>query len=629
MQLTVADRWTLSHQGKPYRAYDPDMLVGRAREQKRIGELLEHGRRGRSGALLLHGEPGVGKTALLDDARARAKDMMVARVVGVESEATLPFAGLTSLVAPLRDHLGALRPRQRAALEAALALGPPVADDRLAVAAATLALLAAAAEHRPLLVIVDDAHWLDDASREAILFAARRLGDESICLLIASREHGLAADGIPRLAVPPLSERDALELLSARADLAPSVAARIYGATAGNPLALLTVPALLTDAQREGRAPMADPVPAGSAEAAFGHVTAGMPPDTQRALLIAGADGSGRLDPVLRALDHAGLNRQALGPAEDASLITIAGNALTFHHPLVRSAVYHAAEPAQRRRAHAVLAAAYDTEAEADRRAWHLAGAGTGPDERVAAALEAAAERASRRQGYAAAVEALVRAAELDPRARRRRAPVGGRSDPGGTGWVTRSGTGLGRRRAAPPRHRGARRHRRTLRRRRITPRRPGTALAADLALVRGRAIRDRDPATAAAALEAAAAALSGVAPERESALLLEAAVAAERVDRRRAVALAGRAAETARRAGADASLAAAAHAAWVSSPDDRRMVRRPWPSRCRPTQTRRGSRSGSLGPTRSRTPSRSSSSARSSPWPGNGPRSACCRRRC
>jgi len=518
------------------------VLVGRDAEQARIRDLLQAARLGRSGVLVLRGEAGIGKTALLEYACSQAEAMTVAQAAGVESESTLPFAGLASLAGPLLAYLPALLPRQRAALEAALALGPPVESDRLAVAAATLALLAAAAEDRPLLVLVDDAHWMDKPSREAVLFAARRLGDEGICMLVASRDgepDSLDPERIAQLTVPPLRRSDALELVTTRAQVALSVAEEVCTATAGNPLALLAVPALLTEDQRAGRSPLTQPVHAGSAEAAFGRLTAGLSLESRRALLVAGADGSGLLEPVLRTLDGIGIGRDALAPAEQAGLITIDGNRLLFRHPLVRSAVYHAADPAQRRSVHAALAEAYDEESGADRRAWHLAAAVTGPDEQVAAALEAAAGRASQRHGYAAAVHALARAAELSPHsgdavrrllAAARAAELAGQPDRV-LALTEAAGTGS------------------------------DPVLDADLALLRARAIRDRDPAAAATTAEQTAVAIAAHDAARESALLLEAAMAAERFASGRAAALAARAADAARRAGVDPSLADLAHA--------------------------------------------------------------------
>ncbi|HEY6596727.1 MAG TPA: AAA family ATPase [Asanoa sp.] len=519
------------------------MLVGRGPEQSRIRELLDNARRGHSGVLLLRGEPGIGKTALLRYAESCAADLTVARVVGVESESSLPFAGLSALVRPLGAYLPGVLPRQRAALEAALALGPPVHSDRLAVAAATLALLAAAADDRPLLVLVDDAHWLDHPSREAVLFAARRLGDEGIAMLLCSRVDEAAPlreEQLPAVTVPPLGPSAAIDLLADTSDLAPSVVKRLYEATAGNPLALLAAPSWLTDDERTGRVPLAEPVRVGSAEAAFGRLAATLPHETRRALLVACSDGSGRLGTVLCALDVLGLGGGALAPAERAGIIDLSSNRLTVRHPLVRSAIYHSADPAERRAAHAALAAAYVDQPDADRRAWHLARAAAGPDEAAAGALEDAGSRACRRQGYAVAVHALVRASELSPHgsdAVRRLLAAAQAADLAGQPDRVAALTAA------------------------VAGGTDDPKVAADLALLRGRATRDHDPAAAAAEMERAGAAVAAHDAARESRLLLEAAMAAERFRVARAAELAERAGAAARRAGLDDGLAKLAHA--------------------------------------------------------------------
>ena len=268
-------------------------------------------------------------------------------------------------------------------------------------------------------MVIDDAQWVDEPSREVLLFAARRLRDEPVRLLLASRDDeagSLAGVGVPELVVGPLSPEDSVRLLMGTGDVSPAVAAVIQAATGGNPLALLTVPATLTADQRVGRAALEDPLPVGSALAVFGRLAQALPDAAQRALLVACADGSGRLSPLLTAFDHLRLARDALDAAERAHLVRTIGDRITVRHPLTRSAVYHGADVAERRTAHRALAVAYEGR-DPDRYAWHLGRAAHGEDERAAATLEEAASRAARRQGYAAAVDAYALAAGLSPRA--------------------------------------------------------------------------------------------------------------------------------------------------------------------------------------------------------------------
>jgi DNA-binding CsgD family transcriptional regulator len=514
------------------------VLIGRSSEQDRVLELVTAVGLGSSGSLLLHGEAGIGKTALLEFARASALGVTVVDVRGVESESQLPFAVLSALARPLRQHLPALMKRQRLALEAALALGPPVETDRLAVAAGTLELLSVAAEDVPLLLLIDDAHWVDEPSREAILFACRRLLAEGVGLLMASRDdepRSLVGEGLPELALGPLSAEHATELLLiGHPDVAPTVAKQIQQQTAGNPLALLTVPELLTKDERRGHVPLSDPLRAGSAEAAFGRLTAELPENGRRAMLLACADGSGQLGPVARALEYLGLPAESLAPAESAGLITVTDGRVALRHPLVRSALYYGADPGERRMAHAALAAAYEG-VDADRRAWHLAGATTGPDEQVAAALEAAAQRASQRHGYVAAVDGLARAAELSPdgdAAVRRLLAAARAADLAGLPDRTEALADAAAARTDDP------------------------LLRADLALLRARAARDSRPEAVMRSVERAAGAVASLDANRESALLVEGALAGLYVDSVRAAEFADRACEVSRKAGIDRAFA-------------------------------------------------------------------------
>jgi hypothetical protein len=326
------------------------VLVGHAPERRRIDDLLATTRGGRSAALVLRGPPGIAKTTLLAYAAAGAGDMTVVELVGTEDESKLAFAGLASLVRPLSIYLSDLVPRQRGAIDAALALGPSGATDRMTVSAATLALLVRAAKQRPVLLLVDDVHWLDEPSLEALSFAVRRLRADAVAVLLAVRDDEPAPAGLVHLDVGPLAFAEAVELLG-RSRVAPMVAARMWEATAGNPLAMVAAAGLLTDAQRRGAAALDDPLPAGSAQGAFAKRIAGLPGPTQRALLVACADGSGKAGPVLTALAGLGLHPDALVPAERAGLVVVAGGRLSLRHPLVRSrADRQRGEPTPRRR---------------------------------------------------------------------------------------------------------------------------------------------------------------------------------------------------------------------------------------------------------------------------------------
>ena len=384
------------------------MLVGRGEECERIERLLDDARLGRSGVLVLHGQPGIGKTALLDYSLEHASGMDVLHVCGVESEADLPYAGLHALLRPALGQIDGIPATQARALRTALALEEGGEADRLASYAGTLSLLAEAAEQTPILVLVDDAHWLDRSSLEALVFAARRLAGESVAFVFASRDLESVltlAKGLPRLELGGIDHDASLELLRERwgGSLAPSVAERIISGADGSPLALLDVPALLSERERAGLDPLRAPLPISTRiERSVQALVATMPADARSSLLRAAA-GDGRL----------GVTPDALGPAVDAGLIGIRDGAVTFRHPLVRDALYHAASADERRAAHLELAALYSDESDADRRAWHLAAATEGPDESVAEGLEAAAERARLRGGYASQARALERAAEL------------------------------------------------------------------------------------------------------------------------------------------------------------------------------------------------------------------------
>ena len=396
------------------------MLLNRLAERAALGRLLEAARGGRSAVLLVRGEPGVGKTALLEDVLHAAAGFRVARAVGVESEMELAFAVLHQLCAPMLDQLERLPPPQQDALAVAVGLRAGEASDRFLVGLAALNLLAEAAVARPLLCVIDDAQWLDRASAQALAFVARRLLAEPVALVVAAREPGREFRGLPELAVGGLADGDARELLGSviRGPLDDRVRDRIIAETRGNPLALLELPRGLTPEELTG-----GPLAPGQIEDGFRRRYEALPADTQRLLLVAAAEPAG--DPVLvwRAAGELGIGMEAAASAATAGLVAI-GQRVTFRHPLVRSAVYQASAPPERRAVHQALAEVTDPRADPDRRAWQRAQAAAGPDEEVAAELERSAGRAQARGGLAAAAAFLQQSAALtlDPARRAARA---------------------------------------------------------------------------------------------------------------------------------------------------------------------------------------------------------------
>jgi DNA-binding CsgD family transcriptional regulator len=392
------------------------MIVGRPVERARIDEAVASLREGHGQALLVSGEAGIGKSALLDYAADRAARLQVLRAQGVETERDLAFSGLHELLHPLLAGLHDLPQRQCEALRGALALGPAVGD-RFAVHAGTLTLLAGAAERQPVLVVVDDLQLLDQASLEAVSFAARRLTDDPVALIFGAREteHGFPSlPKVEELCLAGLAVDDAMILLEDRS-LAPSVAAQLVTATGGNPLALIELPSLLDERVLRGDLPLPEPLPTTpSIKRAFRGRHDALPAEARTAVLLAAALGGGDVGPVKRALEAAGIDSgAALEIAEGARLIRLDRSRFAFVHPLARSALYEVASPGERREAHAALADVLVDEDEADRRAWHLGEAAIGPDEDVASVLESSADRALARGGFAAASSALERAAEL------------------------------------------------------------------------------------------------------------------------------------------------------------------------------------------------------------------------
>jgi DNA-binding CsgD family transcriptional regulator len=402
------------------------MLLGRGDEQARIVALLEHGRNGISQSLILRGEPGIGKTELLNYAVHRAADMTILSATGIESESELPFAGLAELLHPVLELISAIPPPQAAALNAALALGPPTAPDPFAVSAATLSLLAAAAEQQPVLAVVDDALWLDAASRDALLFAVRRLHADRVVVLYGVREGEPVAfkpPGIPEITLQGIGDEASRELIarSASVTVAEAVVATVQASACGNPLAILETIQLLSPGQLAGAEPLADPLPTGPAiQRSFERRVARLPEETQRALLIVAASQSGSIEEVRRAGVPFGAGFSALDAAEIAGLTQNDGLRIQFRHPLMRAAVYYGAPAPQRRKAHAALAATLTDSRSLVSRAWHLAGAAQGEDEEVAGVLELAAIEARQRSGLAAASRAFERAARLTPNAEQR-----------------------------------------------------------------------------------------------------------------------------------------------------------------------------------------------------------------
>ncbi len=397
-----------------------EVLHGRREEREALERLLEAVRGGQSRVLVVSGEPGVGKTALLASAIGSASGFRVMRAVGVESEVELAFAALQQLCAPMLDCLERLPSPQQEALGVAFGLRAGHAPDRFLVGLAALSLLADAAQEQPLLCVVDDAQWLDRASAQVLVFVARRLMAESVALVFSTRDRSDELAGLPQLTVEGLRDRDARALLGStvRVPLDERVRERLVAETRGNPLALLELPRGLTPAQLAGGFGLLDaPRLAGQIEDSFRMRFAGLPEETQRLLLVAAAEPVG--DPVLlwRAAERLGIGAHAA--VDTDGLLTI-GARVMFRHPLVRSAIYRAASSQERRAVHRGLADATDPEVDPDRRAWHLAQATTAFDEDIAAELERSASRAQARGGLAAAAAFLERAFALTPEPERR-----------------------------------------------------------------------------------------------------------------------------------------------------------------------------------------------------------------
>jgi hypothetical protein len=401
-------------------------LIDRVDERRVIDRLVATVQAGQSQVLVMHGEAGVGKTALLDYLAEQASGYRVVRTVAVQSEMELPFAGLHQMCAPLLGWLGGVPGPQRSALLTAFGMsaGPP--PDRFLVGLAVLSLLSAVAEDRPLMGIIDDAQWLDRASAQALGFAARRLGADAVGLVFAVREPGEEVAGLPRMAVEGLRDADARALLDATlpGPVDERIKKRFIAEARGNPLALLELPRGLTPAEMAGGfgLPGAFAVPE-RIEESFRRQIGALSAEARRLLVLAAADPSG--DPVLvwQAAERLGIGPGAAEEAAETGLAEF-GAQVRFRHPLARSVAYQSAPLHDRRQAHGALAEVTDAEADPDRRAWHRAQAAPGPDEDVAAELERSAGRARARGGLAAAAAFLERAATLtlDPAKRAERA---------------------------------------------------------------------------------------------------------------------------------------------------------------------------------------------------------------
>ena len=403
-------------------------FVGRASEREVLDGLLTRVRGGESAVLVIRGEAGIGKTALLRYAARQASGFRVAEVTGVEAEMELPLAGAHQLCAAMLDRLDGLPTPQRDALSVALGLAVGEVPDQFLVGLAVLSLLAAVAEERPLLCLVEDAQWLDAASSRLLGLVARRVRAESVAIVVAVREpesdpptHDF--DGLSELRLEGLAEQDARSLLGGvvAGRLDSRVGDRLVAESRGNPLVLLELPSRMTAAELAGGfdLPTAGELPA-HIEDHYLRSVGELPEATQRLMLLAAAEPLGDAALVLRAGRRLNIETGALAPAEAAGLLEI-GASVRFRHPLVRSAVYRAASLSSRQRVHEALADVSDPDSDSDRRAWHQALAATGPDEDVAAELERSAGRARARGGAAAAAAFLDRAVTLTPDPARRR----------------------------------------------------------------------------------------------------------------------------------------------------------------------------------------------------------------
>ena len=386
--------------------------------------MLTDARAGESRVLVLRGEAGIGKSALMEYVREHASDCRIARAAGVESEMELAYAGLHQLCAPFLDRLDRLPGPQRDALSTAFGLRTREPPDRFLVGLAVLNLLAGIADEQPLVCLVDDAQWLDRVSAQTLVFVARRLLAERIAMVIAVRDPGSDLDlaGLPELAIRGLTNADAAALLDSvlKGPMDARVRDRIVAETHGNPLALLELPRAWTTAELAEGFEQPESLPlTGRIEQSFLHRLQQLPPDTGRLLLTAAAEPLGDATLLWRAATLQGLGADPAAAAEAAGLIEF-GARVRFRHPLVRAAAYRLASIEERQEVHRVLAEVTDPEIDPDRRAWHRAQATAAPDEEIAAELEHSADRAQARGGLVAAAALLERAASLTPEPARR-----------------------------------------------------------------------------------------------------------------------------------------------------------------------------------------------------------------
>ena len=396
------------------------MLLGRERERSLIAASLDRACAGSSSTVIIRGDAGIGKSSLLNDAiDHRPPSMSVLRVAGIEAESDISFAGLHSLLRPVLHLVDELPATQADALRNALAMGSNPTN-ALAVGAATLGLLARAAEQQPVLVAIDDAQWIDEPSTRALGFALHRFDIDRLAGLVTVRTSGsspLQEMGFTELDLTGLDLEAAFELMSSSAPIARDVAKRCHEASAGNPLALIEIGTGLDPQQRDGARELDEALPIGRRlTEAFGSRIAAISEEAQQAGLIAALADRPALATIITALTASGLDQRALLEAEQAGIVTISDGELEFVHPLLRAAAVAHASPAQRRAAHGVLAAASALhDDDHDRYSWHLAGAALGPDETAATALEATAATARARGGPSSAAAALERAARLSP----------------------------------------------------------------------------------------------------------------------------------------------------------------------------------------------------------------------
>src|SRR5690349_7930514 len=401
-------------------------LTGRRSERRVLDQLVAALRQGQSWALVVHGEAGVGKTALMDYLAERASDCRIARAAGVQSEMELAFAGLHQLCAPMLDRVELLPVPQRDALQTAFGMSAGSAPDKFLVGLAVLSLLSDVAEEQPLLCLIDDLQWVDRASAQVLAFVARRLGAEALGVVFGVRNPGQELAGLAELVVRGLADGDAQDLLDSAlgGPIDTRVRDQIVAESRGNPLALLEIPRGLSAAQLAGGYAVPDVarVPA-SMEETFGARVDALPDATRRLLVLAAAEGTGDPTVVWPAAARLGITAEAAAPATEAGLAQF-GTRIRFRHPLVRSAAYRWASLHDKRQAHGALAEVIDPQADAERRVWHRAHSVAGPDEDVAAELERSAGQAQARGGLAAAAAFLERATMLsvDPVQRAARA---------------------------------------------------------------------------------------------------------------------------------------------------------------------------------------------------------------